>query len=221
MGETYQSPIFCFIRLTNGGCFKAKIAGTATGPADPDKTQESEKQPKDKEQSQNDRVIDAMSTLFESGATIGTFFAGFTLNIVVSVDANEKPDVRLYAAIGSLLFVLVVLFSFLSSLVFSYYKSDFSDIMKGIHKHQPRFTKDPRWKDWHVWAMFGLLPIFLFGGLMAGVYFFFLVMRAYEPDVAFAGLAVIGVSTVVGGIGWMALLYSYWVDAQKMSGTLP
>lgn len=60
---------------------------------------------------QNSQGIDAMSRLFPIGATIGSFFAGFTLNIVVAADSREKPEVRLYASIGSLLFVLLVLLS--------------------------------------------------------------------------------------------------------------
>lgn len=164
-----------------------------------------------------------MSTLFASGATIGAFFAGFTLNIVVSVDASEKPEVRLFAAIASLFFVLLVLLSSLSNVVFTYYKLEFLDIMIGIHsKHsgERKFTKQwvrDRWKAWHLWSMFGILPSLLLGGLSAGVYFFFLIMRAYEPDVAFAGLAAIGMGTVFGGIGWLGLLFSYTPQGQRLS----
>lgn len=195
-----------------------------------------------------------MTTIFSSGATIDAFFAGFALNIVVSAGASENGEVRRYAAICALFFVLLVLTCGAGGVVFAYYKAEFLPIMAELHKtpdeieaeeaekergeqiaegrekieernegeeerekvEEPtegkeisQFQKPKKWHRRHLWAVFGLIPSFLFTILAAGVYFFFLIMREYEPDVAFAGLATIGVGTMCGGIGWLCLLHSY------------
>ena len=144
-----------------------------------------------------------MSTLLSNGVTIGAFFAGFTLNIVASVDPTEKSHVRLYAAVCSLLFVLLVLLCAASNVIFAFYKADFLSILNN------EADKKVQWTDWHMWWVFGLLPSFLFTILTGGVYFFFLTMKGYEETVALAGLAIIGMGTLCGGVGWLLLLCSY------------
>lgn len=194
---------------------------------------------KRRDEKQNDRVIDAMATIFSSGATIGAFFAGFALNIVVSASASERHVVRRYAAICALLFVLLVLTCGAGGVVFAYYKSEFLPIMAWMHKTEEEKKKDRedekqakqgkstfkqlmiKWRPPYLWGVFGLIPTFLFSILTAGVYFFFLVMREYEPDVAFAGLAAIGIGTVIGGIGWLCLLHSYTPGIRTLFGDSP
>jgi hypothetical protein len=146
-----------------------------------------------------------MSRLFPIGATIGSFFAGFTLNIVVSADSSERPEVRLYASIGSLLFVLLVLLSSAGDVLFAFYKGDFIAILNNAAEKDVCM----QWKEWHLWMVFGVLPSVLFGILNGGVFFFLLIMKAYENAVAVAGLVIIGTGMFGGVTGWLCLLGSY------------
>jgi hypothetical protein len=163
----------------------------------------------EKKERKNDRIIDALSTLFSNGATTGAFFAGFTLNIVVSADANKQTSVRLYSAVCSLLFVLLVLLCSAGSVVLAYYREEILHFVNG--------NKDaaPGWRKRHMWSIFGLLPTFLFTILSGGIIFLFLVMKAYENAVALAGLVAVGVGMFFGGIGWVMLLGNYFESPWK------
>lgn len=66
-----------------------------------------------------------------------------------------------------------------------------------------------RWKDWHLWVVFGALPSVLFAILNRAIFFFLLLLKAYENAVAVAGLAIIGTGMFGGVIGWLCLLGSY------------
>lgn len=160
----------------------------------------------EKKERKNDRIINALSTLFSNGATTGAFFAGFTLNIVVSADASKQTHVRLYSAICSLLFVLLVLLCSAGSVVLAYYREEILQFVNG--------NKDaaPGWRKRHMWSIFALLPTFLFTILSGGIIFFFLVMKAYEKAVGLAGLVAVGVGMFFGGIGWGLLLANYFQD---------
>ena len=162
----------------------------------------------------NDRVVTALAAVFASGGTIGAFFAGFTLNIVVSVDGAKLPQVRLYAAICSLLFVLLVLLCSAGGVVFAYSRDD---ILAILNKTAP-IEIEARWRGWHLWTVFGALPTFLFTILTGGVVFLFLIMREYEEKVALAGLVAVGTGAVCGGLGWVYTLLCYTnADPRKWS----
>ena len=163
----------------------------------------------EKRERKNDRIIDALSTLFSNGATTGAFFAGFTLNIVVSADTNNRTNVRLYSAICSLLFVLLVLLCSAGSVVLAYYREQILQFVNGNKEAAPG------WRKRDMWSIFGLLPTFLFTILSSGIIFFFLVIKAYEPAVGLTGLVAVGVGMVFGGIGWLQLLFSYFEDEKK------
>lgn len=74
------------------------------------------------------------------------------------------------------------------------------------------------WEGWHMGAIFGLLPTFLFTIVSGGVICFFLVMKAYENAVALAGLSLVGLGMLVGGVGWLKLLSRY-MDEYRQDGS--
>ena len=144
--------------------------------------------------------------LFNSGSTLGAFFAGFTLNIVVSDSTKHKPKVRTFAAISSLLFVLTVLLCAGSSLAFTFHK----ELVGKTAAEPTNAAADTRIKRFYAWLQrkllgpngVALLSLTLQLLVLSAVLFFFLVMVAYARVVGWIGVAFTAVALAITLLIW-------------------
>ena len=138
--------------------------------------------PNDTNEHSNPDLVAWFQNLFYTGSTLGAFFAGFTLNIVVSESAQKKARVRHCAAISSLLFVLTVLLCSAFSLAFAFHESI-----------------DLRTWRWPLAALSITLQLLV----LAAIYFFFQVMLAYAWRTGLVGTGFTVAAAVVAVPVWV------------------
>lgn len=137
-----------------------------------------------------DHALAWFENLFTVGASLGAFFAGFTLSIAAS-DSTSEPA-RTFAAISSLLFVLTVLLCAACSLGTTFHKSSFKAWVKA------RGSKG---------LVVSLVSLTLQLMLLSAVMFFFLVMMGSARAVGLVGVGFTGIAIAVAVILW-ALQFS-------------
>lgn len=138
-----------------------------------------------KRPSEEERITAWFERFYTTGASLSTFFAGFTLSIATS-SAGASRD---YAALSSLLFVLNVLVCSAFVLVVNFRKPEIEGILGGTGKSAIAIHS---------------LPLVVTVLFLIAVLFFFLVMKEYTPAAGDVGLAFSGLFILAGlGIwGW-------------------
>lgn len=147
-------------------------------------------------------MVAALQAFFAAGSTLGAFLAGFTLTVVVSTDANEVCCARLFAAITSLLFVILVFLCSMGGIIFAYYEDEF------VQLFTMDLTIEPdAWRIWWLSAGVKLLFGFLTSILYTALSFFVALLFLYAKGVGIAGIAFLGLTE--GGL-IVAFMVRYW-----------
>lgn len=157
-------------------------------------------------------VFKWFTKLFETGSTLGTLGAGFTVSIVIAPLPEptsghfDALKVRKFAATSSLLFVCTVLLCQGGNLVFVFLESA---VTNGVKDHKKRVL-------WLLAAVSFVFQASVLGAFM----FFFLVIAGYIWNVGLAGIIIDSILALAALVSWalnlpllgMLAPYFHWSD---------